>query len=75
MIVGTLFMHPMALEFDSLLWLLAPLCASVAIIYKTVRIEHLRRLHLQVLWLLCYMLVGLVLLGAGLWAVHRYWPF
>ena len=56
------------------LWLLLPLCASVAIIYKTVRTKNLRRLPVEVLGLVVYMTVGLVALGMGLWLVHTIVP-
>ena len=75
MIAWTLFYNPMILSFNRLLWLLIPLCASVAIVYKTVRIRRLDNLHIQIISLLLYMLVGLVLLGTGLWLLHEYWPF
>ena len=75
MIAWTLFKHPMTLHFDSLLWLLIPLCAAVAIVYKTVRTQNIRRLHLEILYLMAYMIGGLVILGIILWAAHQYWPF
>ena len=70
----TLFRNPMALPFDSLLWFLGPLCVAVAIVYKTVRTQNLRRLPLEILVLMGYMVVGLVALGAGLWLIQEYWP-
>jgi len=70
----TLFVHPMTLPFYSLLWLLPPLCLGVAIIYKTIRTDDIRRLPRQVLGLAVYMAGGLAGLGAGLWLILRYWP-
>ena len=75
MIAWTLFVHPVRLSFTSLLWLLPPLCLFVAIIYKTVRMHRLRRLPMEVVALVIYMLGGLVALGLALWLVHEYWPF
>ena len=75
MIAWALFDNPTILTFDGLLWLVLPLCASVAVVYKTVRVEHLRRLHVEILVLIAYMVGGLAALGAGLWAVYEYWPF
>ncbi len=74
MIQAAVFYNPTVLSSDSLLWLLVPICASVAIVYKTLRTANLRRLPLQIAWLMTYMLVGLAALGAGLWAIHEYWP-
>ena len=70
-----LFTLPMELHFDSLLWPLLPLCASVAITYKTVRTRDIGRLWLQIAALLAYMIGGLMALGAALWLLQRYWPF
>lgn len=70
-----MFTTPMLLHFDSLLWPLVPLCASVAIVYKTIRTRELRRLPLQIVALLAYMGGGLTILGTALWLLHEYWPF
>jgi len=75
MIAWTLFRDPMTLGFRGLLWLLIPLCVSVAVIYKTVRVRDLRRLPRQIVFLVLYMAGGLAGLGVGLWLVHEYWPF
>lgn len=75
MIAWTLFKHPVTLHFHSLLWLLLPLCVSVAVVYKTVRTTNLRRLHIEIIILIGYMAGGLAALGLGLWLVHEYWPF
>ena len=75
MIALALFTKPMVLHFHSLLWLLMPLCAVVALVYKTLRTEDLVRLPLEVARLVAYMVGGLVVLGGGLWLLHTYWPF
>ena len=75
MTAWTLFYHPMPLEADGwTLWLLLPLCVSVAIVYKVVRIQNVRRLPLEVLALMGYMAAGLTALGAALWVVQAYFP-
>ena len=73
MTAWTVFYNPMTLPFGSRLWLLLPLCAVVAIVYKTIRTNNLRRLWIQVLALWGYMLIGLVVLGAAMWLIHEYW--
>ena len=75
MTAWTLFYKPMTLHFNSLLWLVIPLCVAVAIVYKTVRIRSLGRLHVQIASLILQMLGGLIALGVGLWLIHQYWPF
>ena len=70
----TIFQNPITIHSDSLLWLLAPLCVAVAVVYKAIRVHDIRRFHWEVLVLLGYMLVGLVVLGGGLWLLQEYWP-
>ena len=72
--MAQLFVHPQVLPFDMILWLVLPLCASVAVIYKTIRVHDLRQLPVQAGFLIILMLAGLLTLGAGLWAIHEYWP-
>ena len=66
-----IFQNPMTLSFNSELMFLLPLCAAVALVYKTVRIDHLRRLPRQAAGLWIYMLAGLAALGAGMWVIQR----
>ena len=72
--IGQLFVHPQILPFDMILWLLLPLCASVAVVYKTIRVHDLRQLPVQAGILIIFMLGGLFALSVGLWAIHEYWP-
>ena len=69
----TLFYHPMVLNFQELLWILLPLCILVAISYKAVRTENLRRLPLEILQLSLYLIAGIIGLGAGLYVIQRIW--
>ncbi|NLW86074.1 MAG: hypothetical protein GXY38_04305 [Planctomycetes bacterium] len=69
-----LLKYPMTLPPYGQLWLLLPLLAAVAVVYKTVRAEDVRRIWLESLLLFAYMLGGLVVLGAILWAVISFWP-
>ena len=71
---ATLFINPIAIPFKSQLWLLLPLCVAVATIYKTIRTDNIRRLHIEILVLVVHIIAGLVVLGAGLWAIDTYWP-
>lgn len=71
--IAALFTHPMHLTFDGQLWLLLPLCAAVGVIYKTIRIDDLRRLPREIIALMVYMVVGLVALCLGLWVIQEYW--
>ncbi len=69
MLAWTLFYNPMQLPSGGWsLWLLIPLCLTIAVVYKTVRTENLRKLPLEIVSALGYMLAGLTALGVGLWA-------
>jgi hypothetical protein len=67
----SLFVNPVQMGQDSL-WLVLPLCAVVAVVYKTVRIRNLRRLPMQILGLWGYMIGGLVALGVAFWLLLEY---
>lgn len=71
---ATLFYNPLILPSDStLLWLLLPVLVGVAVVYKTIRTKNLRRLWLEVVSLVAYMIVGLAVLAVVLWVVDHYW--
>ena len=69
-----LFYNPMILSTHRLIWLVLPVCASVAIVYKTVRTQNLRRLPIEIGVLFGYLVGGLAALGVGLYLLQRYWP-
>ncbi len=71
--LASLFTHPMLVPSHWLPWMMLPLCASVAVIYKTVRVPTLRRLPRAVVVLWAYMLGGLIALAAALWLICDYW--
>jgi hypothetical protein len=70
--LATIFFHPLVLPTHSLLWLMLPLVVSVAVVYKTLRTNNLRRLPLQILLLAIYISGGAVVLAVGLWAIQAY---
>ena len=72
--IAQLFVNPQVIPFDMTLVLLFPLCAAVAIVYKTIRVSSLSRLPKQAGVLIIYMLGGLFALGASLWAIHEFMP-
>ena len=71
--IATLFVHPVSLG-SNYIWLVVPLCAIVAMVYKAVRVRHLRQLPLEVLRLWAFMLVGLVALGTAFYVLLEYVP-
>ena len=70
----TIFLNPAPLPASAILWLVLPLCAAVALVYKTLRVQDVRRLPWVAGGLFLYIAAGLVALGAGLWALVKYWP-
>lgn len=72
--IAAVFQNPMMISSLTAMWLLLPICTAVAVIYKTVRVEHLRNIPREVIVLMIYMVVGLTVLGGALWAVQKYWP-
>ena len=69
--IATLFVHPVPLG-SNYIWLVVPLCAFVAVVYKAVRVRRLRQLPLEVLRLWAFMLVGLVALGTAFYVLLEY---
>lgn len=70
MIAWTLFYHPMTVPSNWVLWLILPVLLAVAVVYKTLRTDNLRKLPKQIAMLLAYMVGGLLALGAALWLVQ-----
>ncbi len=51
--------------------LMLPLCLSIAVIYKTTRCDDLREVPVAALTLWVTIVVGLLAVGVGLWAVFE----
>ncbi len=49
--------------------LLLPLCLSVAVVYKTTRTHDLRKIPSAALVLFVSIVVGMYMVGVGLWAL------
>lgn len=73
--VAMLFTNPLVIPSSLQMWLLLPLCAVVALIYKTVRTHHVRRLAIETLLAFLYMIGGIAALSAVLWVLTEYWPY
>ena len=69
--MAAIFHNPMQLG-SWYIFLVRPLCAIVALVYKAVRVEYLRYLPLQVLRLWAFMLVGLTALGLAFHLLLEY---
>ena len=66
-----LFSKPILLGMGHI-WLVIPLCMTLAIVYKTVRVRRLRQLPLQILSLWAYILTGLTALAVAFWILLEY---
>ncbi|MCK4625426.1 MAG: hypothetical protein KAV00_08960 [Phycisphaerae bacterium] len=66
-----IFKHPLQMGINHI-WLVLPLCMALAVVYKTVRVKHLRKLPLQILGLWAYIFVGLTTLAIAFWLLVEY---
>ncbi|MCG3178685.1 MAG: hypothetical protein BIFFINMI_01014 [Phycisphaerae bacterium] len=70
----TLFHDPLPVQ-DFWPWMLVPLAASIAIIYKTLKVPNVRQVPLAALTLTLTILGGMVLAAAVLSAIAHFWVF
>ena len=71
MIGWRLFVNPIEMGVHHV-WLVLPLCAVLAAVYKTIRVEHLRQLPMAILGLWAYMAGGFLVLGVAFWILVEY---
>ena len=71
MIAWRLFVNPVEMGANHI-WLVLPLCAVLAVVYKTIRVERLRELPVAVLVLWAYMLGGILALAVGFYLLLEY---
>ncbi|MEK6797628.1 MAG: hypothetical protein AABZ12_01540 [Planctomycetota bacterium] len=64
-----LFTSPLALNGPTRLVLMLPLCLSIAIVYKAMRLEDIAALPRAAFGLFVTIVVGMCAVGLGLWAV------
>lgn len=62
-----LLTYPIQLRGQAL-WAVIPVSIAVAIVYKTIRTQSLRRLPMEILFLSLYMMLGVVALMLVGWA-------
>jgi len=68
---ATVFYHPISLGWEGALWLVLPLSLALAIVYKTLRTNRLRRLPAQIASSFGLMVLGMTGLAVALWLVQR----
>jgi len=69
-LLAVLFVHPMHIERWQQTLLLLPLCLSISLVYKTTRCAELRQIPLATLALWITIVLGMYLVGVGLWVVY-----
>ena len=74
MMAWTLFVNPAPLPPSLILWLVIPLCFSVAVIHRTLRAERLTGLWLRIFRLTVQIVIGLGALAAVMWLILTFWP-
>lgn len=70
--LATLFINPIELPSWAILWAVLPLCLAASIVYKTVRVSTLDQLPREILHMFAYILAGLIIMGALLYAILAY---
>ena len=75
MVAWILFLNPVQWPWGDLLWLVLPLSASLAIVYKTIRTKDLRRLPLEILGAFALVVLCMSALMVGLWLIQDYLVF
>lgn len=55
-------------------WLLIPLAAAIAIVYKTLKVRNVRQVPLAAAGLTLTILIGMAVAAAALWLIADYWP-
>ena len=52
-------------------WLLVPLCAAVAIVYKTIKCRYVHEIPRQAAAITVWIIVSMIAVAAGIWAVYQ----
>jgi hypothetical protein len=65
------FIYPLPRIWDYWPWLILPLCAGVAIVYKSVKCQSMRTVPREALIIFVWILVGMAAAGAALAGVVK----
>lgn len=71
-IMAALFDRPIPGIWNAWPWLILPLCASVALVYKSMHIEDMRRVPLEALQTMLWIAAGMTGVAAALWLVVEF---
>ncbi|QDV89665.1 hypothetical protein RAS2_07380 [Phycisphaerae bacterium RAS2] len=70
-LLANMFVQPMSITGIGRIAMLAPLCLSVALVYKTIRCERLSEIPKASVMLWVTILACMMLIGAGLFVVSN----
>lgn len=71
-ILAWLFIHPLELPPGARLWMLLPLVACVATVYRATRIQRTRGMARAATWTSINILVGMTLIAAAFYLIHLF---
>ncbi len=69
-LLALLFVHPLELPTGARLWMLLPLVACVAVVYRATRARTARELPRATLVTFVQIVVGMVAIAAAFYAAH-----
>lgn len=69
--LATLFMHPIRLGGWQETVMLLPLCAAIALVYKSIKCDNAREVPVASLILWVTVVAGMYAVGLGLWGLYR----
>jgi len=70
LLLGLLFVHPLELPSGARLWMLLPLVACVATVYRATRARSARELPRATIITFIQIVVGMVAIAAAFYLVH-----
>jgi hypothetical protein len=70
-IAWTPFVQPIPGVWNYWPWLMVPLCAGVAIVWKSIKCHEMKRVPLEATVIFLTMIVGFVGSAVGLWLLER----
>ncbi len=68
-VIAGLFTTAMELQVGLRAFMILPLCLSIAVVYKTLRVSDLRKVPLASIVLWITIVISMYVVGVGLWAV------
>lgn len=68
--LGWLFVHPLNLPYGARLWMMLPLVACVALVYRATRARQVREMPRATAITFAYTVVGMALIAVAFYVVH-----